>query len=67
MNLVKPSQLPIQAKSRPTKAQWQDWIRQGLVDGKILPDGSVLVDENRFIGRVDFTEAQNDDIPDLLT
>lgn len=65
MKLVKPSQLPIQPKSRPTRAQWIEWIRTGAIDGKVLPDGSVLVDENRFIGTVDFT-VQNDSVQDLL-
>lgn len=65
MRLVKPSQLPIPAGSRPSTAQWRDWIRRGIVAGKILPDGKPLVDENRFMGTVDFT-VQNDSIPDLL-
>lgn len=65
MRLVKPSQLPIQPKSRPKVAQWREWISQGKIDGKILPDGSVLIDMNRFIGKVDFT-VQKDSIPDLL-
>lgn len=65
MKLVKPSQLPIQPKSRPKVAQWREWVLKGQVEGKVLPDGSVLIDENRFIGRRDFTEDMSS-IPNLV-
>jgi hypothetical protein len=65
MRLVKPSQLPIASGSRPSMAEWLDWIRSGLVAGVVLPNGKPLVDESRFIGTTDFT-VHKDSMPDLL-